>query len=326
MLGIDDTAIRIVAVSLIVCLGMASVVRSQQQQQSPGGSEAARSHVQAQAQQSIDQQRQQVEQQTKGQLDQEAVASIMETQNAVKAIEAGRNDEALRAIERAIGKINILVARNPATALIPAAAEVEVIDTAPKDLEMVQQLAGAVEDAVDEKDFPWARIVLARLMSEIRIRTYNLPLATYPMAMKEAVRLLDAQKTAEADAVLKRALNTLVVVQRVIPLPVAIAQSAINEAQALRDSDKEKAKQYLAVARTELDRAKELGYAGEDEEYDTLNDAIANIENQLEGGDDTESAFSKLTERIAAFFRRQSESEKSSDGREVAAADGRRRR
>jgi hypothetical protein len=250
----------------------------------------------------------------------------METNNAVKAIEAGRNDEALAALERATGKIDILVARNPAAALIPAAAQVDVIDTAPKDLEMIQHLAGAVADAVDEKDFPAARVVLHGLMSEIRARTFNLPLATYPIAMREAVRLLDAQKAAEAKAVLKSALNTLVIVERVVPLPVAIAQSAINEAQALRDSNKERAQQFLAVARTELDRAKELGYAGEDEEYAQLSDAIANIESQLKGGEDTESTFSKLKEKIAAFFSRQSETAKSSDTSAVASATGSRRR
>jgi hypothetical protein len=303
---------------------MASVVRSQQQ--SPGSSQASRTNTQKKAQQSVDQQRQQVEQQAKGRLDQEAIAAIMETNNAVKAIEAGRNDEALAALERASGKIDILVARNPAAALIPAAVQVDVIDTAPKDLEMIQHLAGAVEDAVDEKDFPAARVVLFGLMSEIRARTFNLPLATYPTAMQDAVRLLDEQKTAEANAVLKKALNTLVIVERVVPLPVAIAQSAINEAQALRESDKEQAQQFLTVARTEVERAKELGYAGEDEEYAALNDAIAQIESQLEGGEDTESAFSRLKDRIAAFFTRQSESEKSSDTSEVASANIRKRR
>jgi YfdX protein len=324
MLANDDTIVRIVVMSLTVCLGMASVVRSQQQ--SRGSSEPSRSNTQTKGQQSIDQQRQQVEQQAKSRLDQEAIAAIMETNNAVKAIEAGRTDEALAALERATGKIDILVARNPAAALIPAAVQVDVIDTAPTDLEMIQHLAGAVEDAVDEKDFPAARVVLFGLMSEIRARTFNLPLATYPIAMQEAVRLLDAQKTAEAKAVLKTALNTLVIVERVVPLPVVTAQSAINEAQALRDSDKEMAQQFLAVARTELERAKELGYAGEDEEYATLNDAIAKIESQLEGGEDTESAFSRLKDRIAAFFTRQSESEKSSNTSEVAAANTTKRR
>jgi hypothetical protein len=324
MFSIDDTLIRVAAMCLTACLAMASVVRSQQQ--SRGGSDTARSDAQVQAEGSIEQQRQQAEQQAKGRLNEEAIAAIVETRNAVKAIEAGRNDQALAAIERATGKINVLVARNPATALIPAAAQVDVIDTAPEELELIQHLTGAVEDAVDEKDFPWARVVLDRLRSEIRVRTFNLPLATYPTAMKEAARLLDAQNPADATAVLKTALNTLVVVERVIPLPVAVAQSAINEAQSLRDSDKERAQQFLTVARTELERAKELGYAGEDEEYATLNDAIAKIESQLQGGEDTESAFSRLKDRIAAFFTRQSESEKSSDTSEVASANSRKRR
>jgi hypothetical protein len=250
----------------------------------------------------------------------------VETQNAIKAIADGQTDQALAAIERATGKIDVLVARNPAAGLIPVAAEVKIINTAPDDLEMIQQLAAAVKDAVKQRDFPAARVVLGRLMSEIRVRTYNLPLATYPVAMKDAARLLAAQKSQEASAVLTTALNTLVAIERVTPIPVAVAQTAIEGAQKLSERDKEGAKQLLAVAKSELERAKELGYAGDDEEYKSLNDAIASIDKQLNGNESTASAFAKLKERIASFFKRQSDSEKSSEtGGSVAAANRTRR-
>jgi hypothetical protein len=336
-----DVFVRFVCAASLLCLGMAVISRAQQAEQntpaqphaqpratspSNAANEPVRVQAQAQTQQTLEQQRQQAEQDAGKNLDQDAIAAIAETRNAIKAIAGGQTDQALAAIERAAGKIDILVARNPANGVIPVATEVKIINTAPDDLEMIQQLAAAVKDAVRQRDFPAARVVLGRLMSEIRVRTYNLPLASYPIALKEAARLLAAQKPQEASAVLATALNTLVAIESVRPIPVAVAQTAIEGAQQLSEQDKEGAKQLLAVARAELDRAKELGYAGNDEEYSSLNEAIASIDKQLNGNESTASAFAKLKEKIASFFKRQSDSEKSSEtGRSMASANRTRR-
>jgi hypothetical protein len=263
-----------------------------------------------QARPEIEKQRKDAEQQAEKTLDKEATAAVEETQNALKAIEQDKPDEALAAIERATGKINVLLARNPATALIPVREEVEVIDGAPEDLQAIKDLQRVLERSVSDKDYPMARVVLLGLTSEIRARTYDLPLATYPAALTEAARLLDEKKTREAGVVLQTALNTLVVIDRVIPLPLVLAQTAIDQAQSLRDKDRDGALKLLATARHELERAKTLGYAGNDPEYDGLNKAISDLEAQLKGKGDTSSAFTRLKERVAAFFKRQSESER----------------
>jgi hypothetical protein len=338
--------LRFVFVGILLCFGIATITRAQeaepnapaaQTQARPeatsnaanaanSANDPARVQAEAQTQSALERERQQAEQDATKNLDREAVAALMETQNAIKAIAGGQTDEALAAIERATGKIEILVGRNPANALIPVAAEVKIINTAPADLAMIQQLAGAVKDAVKRRDFPAARVVLGRLMSEIRVRTYNLPMASYPVALKDAARLLTAQKPQEASAVLTTALNTLVAIERVSPIPVAVAQTAIEAAQKVSEQDKESAKQLLAVAKSELDRARELGYAGDDQEYRSLNDAIASLDRQLNGNESTASAFTRLREKIASFFKRQSDSERSSEtGGSVAAADRTRR-
>jgi hypothetical protein len=79
----------------------------------------SRSEAGAAARPDVERQRQEAEQQARNTLDQEAIDPIQETQNAVKAIAEGKNDQAIAAIERAAGKINLLVARNPSTALLP---------------------------------------------------------------------------------------------------------------------------------------------------------------------------------------------------------------
>jgi hypothetical protein len=281
------------------------------------GNQPARAQAQAQAQAQanpkIDEHRQQVEQEARKTLDQDAVAAIDETRNALKAITSGKSDEALAAIERGTGKINVLVARNPATALIPVEVKVEVIDVAPLDVKLIKEIAKEAERAIKDRDYPAARILLQSLISEIRVRTYTLPLATYPIALQAAARLLDQKQPDEAKTVLKTALNTLVAIDRVSPLPIVVAETAIDQAQALRDKDKDAAQQHLALAKAELERAKELGYAGNDPEYAALNQAISDVEKQLKGNENSTSAFAKLKEKVSSFFHRMAGSVKKSE-------------
>src|SRR6266850_4875609 len=119
------------------------------------------------------------------------MAAIAETRAAVKAIADNNRTEAIAAIERATGTINVLLARYPTAALIPVSAEVDVIDLAPQNIDAIRAVTDYVDAAVTQKDYPTARLLLHGLTSELRIRTYNLPLARYTDALREAARLLD---------------------------------------------------------------------------------------------------------------------------------------
>jgi YfdX protein len=269
--------------------------------------QSQRKQAEQQTRPDVEKQRRETEEEAKRDLDQHAKAAIDETQKAVNAIAQNKSDEALSAIEQATGKINILLARNPNTALIPVDLGVEVIDTAPQDTTMILEIAQDASRALDDKNYPTARALLYRLMSEIRVRTYNLPLATYPDALKEAARLIDQKQTQEASNALLTALNTLVVVDRVTPLPLVLARDAINQAQTKSQQDKKAAQALLETAKTQVERARELGYAGKDQEYAALNNQISTLEKQIKGNGDATAAFSKLKERLTAFVKRQSE-------------------
>jgi hypothetical protein len=231
-------------------------------------------------------------------------------QISIDAIAANKNEQALAAIEQATGKINILLARNPATALIPVSLGVEVIDPAPHDSKAIAEIAKNASKAVDDKNYPAARVLLYALTSEIRVRTYNLPLATYPAALQEAAHLLDRKKPQEASNVLLTALDTLMAVDRVTPLPLVLAREAIEQAKAKNQSDKAMAQALVETAKKETERAKELGYAGRDPEYTALNSDISNLEKQLKGNEDATSVFAKLEDRLSAFLKRQSQQER----------------
>jgi signal transduction histidine kinase len=302
------------ATILLTILGWANWCRGADSTGGASGASAdARAQSQAQANPGVENQRQEAEREARKTLDQDAAAAIAETGNAVKAVAQGKTDQAISSIERAIGKINVLLARNPANALIPVELQVDVIDAAPWDGQTIRLIGKAAERAVEDRDYPGARVLLQHLISEIRVRTYNLPLSTYPSALKEAARLIDQKRQDEAKAVLQTALNTLAVIDHVRPLPLAAAQDAVERAQALRDKDKDAAQRLLAEARTEIDRARDLGYAGKDPEYAALNQAISDVEKQLKGNQDSTSAFAKLKDKVKSFFKRQSDSEKKAE-------------
>lgn len=264
-----------------------------------------------QAQAGIEKQRAEARQEADKILDREAIAVIEETQRAIDAIAANTTSEALAALERASGKIGILLARNPSTALIPVSHEVVVFDTAPRDIQAIDKIGEAVDAVIASEDYPAARELLYGLMSELRVRTYNLPLATYPAALAEAARLLDQKKSDEARIVLMMALGALLAIDQVTPLPLLVAREAINQAEAQRDKDKEIAPALLDTARYELDRAMALGYWAHEPEYKTMKDEISNIQKQLKKNEDTSPFFSKLQDGLSAFMARLSKGKQS---------------
>jgi len=175
--------------------------------------EMQRNRAEQQARPDLEKWRNEAEQQALKTLDKDAIAAIEQTVQAIDSIAAGKTADALKGIEEATGKVDIVLARNPELALIPVSVEVLIIDTAPRDLDYIEKLADAADTAILVDDLPTARALLGALRSEVRVRTYNLPLGIYPTALQEAARLLDKDSQAASIALLA-ALNTLVTVTR----------------------------------------------------------------------------------------------------------------
>ena len=264
-----------------------------------------------QARPELEQSRKEAEQQARKLLDKDAAGAIEQTVKAIDSIAKGDTADALRAIQEATGRIDILLARNPELALVPVEVESLIIDAAPRDLEKIKELADAADGAISLNDLPEARALLGTLRSELRVRTYHLPLGMYPAALKEAARLLDQNRESAGKALLS-AVNTLVTVDQVTPIPLLGAQEAIKQAQSRAQEDKNAAQEFLEIAQFELNRAKALGYAGLDPEYTALKDDISNIKKQLKAKEDTASGFSRLKARLEAFLKLQSERRASS--------------
>jgi len=190
---------------------------------------------------------------------------------------------------------------------VPAFTQVAVIDVAPLDLDTVQRLRNQIKSAINAEDFPAARELLNNLMSEIRTVTFNLPLATYPDAMKQAARLLNEKQAEAAKEVLQKTLSTLVITEQARPIPLIEAHTKLLGAVAVADLDRSDAGRLLEDARNYLQLAKELGYARRDPDYAELDQAIKDIQRQLRANEKTASAFAKLQDKFSSFFNRVSE-------------------
>jgi YfdX protein len=270
-------------------------------QPAPGASQGQQQHLNPE----VEKQRDEQKQLAQGTLNPEAMAAIDDTRKAIDAIASGDKDKAMSTIEDATGKINILLARNPATALLPVNVTVEVIDVAPLDDKEVKRLIAAGEAAVALHDFPAARVLLFNLTSELRVRTFNLPLASYPDALKQAAHLLDEGKNSDASGILQTALNTLAIVDHVTPVPLILAQAAVGTAQQIRQSDKAAAQALLTAASNQLKRCEELGYISSDSpDYKSLNREIADLQKQMTGTANTTALFERLKADIAGLLKK----------------------
>jgi len=234
----------------------------------------------------------------------EATAALAETQNALKALDEKNTEEALAALERTTGKLELILARDPSLALAPVDVEVLTYDLL-ANLDTVKAMIHDAENLLEDGNVQMARPLVANLASEIVFRTTSVPLATYPDAIKAITPLIDAGKLDEAKAELQAALNTLVVTtDEVIPLPTLRAEWLLKKAEALAESEERTVKEnetmadLLADARTQLKMAELLGY-GNEKSFQPMYEQLDQIEAKLAGGKGGKGWFDKIKEQLS---------------------------
>lgn len=235
----------------------------------------------------------------------EAVGAIAETQKALQALEDGKTDEALAALEKVTGKLSLIIAREPSLALAPLDVAVVTHDLYATP-ESVRQQVKTAENLLEDGAVQAARDILALLASETRIQTTHIPLATYPDAIKAVVPLIDDGKVDEAKNALQLALNTLVVTVKVIPLPVMRAEALLAAAEELAENDERTIKQnedlddMLNAARNQIKLAQALGY-GEKKMFEPIYKEIAAIEQKTQSGKSGVGFFDRFPKMFVGF-------------------------
>ena len=236
----------------------------------------------------------------------DAVAAIAQTQQALKALEDKKNDVALKALADATGKLELIVARDPSLKLAPIATQVVTFDVF-ADPQTLKLAIAEAKDALSDGDIPRARPLVEALASETQIRTTNIPLATYPAAIKAITPLIDAGKIDEAKTKLQAALNTLVVTTDVIPLPKLRAENLLKEAQVLAEKkdrskdDNDRLATHLKTVREQLQMAELLGYAKK-RDVQPMYAQVESIEKTSAGGKTGSGWFDKIRKQVAEAF------------------------
>ena len=237
----------------------------------------------------------------------DATSAIQETQSALKRLDEGKNQEALAALERATGKLELILARDPALKLAPASVNVITVDLQ-GGVDVLKAMRKEIGDSISAGHLQDARRLMENLASETVVSVSNIPLATYPAAIKQAAKLIDDKKIDDAKRALQTALNTQVVTETIIPLPIVNAETALKEAKTLAEKkdrkpeENSRLKTSLADARSQLERAEALGY-GKKSDFDAFYQQLKEIDQKTADNKSGTGFFSKIEASIADLMK-----------------------
>ena len=244
----------------------------------------------------------------------DAITALDETGKAIAALADGKTDDAVTALETAIGKLEVVLTQNPGMTLAPVDVATTVLDivATPEEIRRARKEAARL---LDDHQLQLARPIISNLASEIDIATTYIPLGTYPLALKSAAALIKEGDPDAGAAVLANALNTLVVVETVVPLPLLNAQLLIEEARALSEnaerSEEENARleALLDAIDAQIAKGEALEYGGEDA-FEPLKEEMEAIRETVADGGSGEGVFDKLSGMFKGLGRDHSDASK----------------
>ena len=168
----------------------------------------------------------------------------------------------------------------------------------------------AIDDAEDflrDGKVQDARRILDGLASELVITVTNIPLGTYPDAIKAIAPLIDDGEYEAARHGLQAALNTLVLTDHVIPIPVLRSEALLEQAELLAEKEDRSAEEseelasLLSASREALELAELLGY-GERGDYVDLYAQIEDIEEKTADGQSGTGFFSGIKNSMSELW------------------------
>jgi hypothetical protein len=234
----------------------------------------------------------------------EAVEAINLVAKVIELLDKKEKDKALEEIANVLGKLEVLIARDPNLQLVPVDVREQVIDF-PGTVDDVEAAKTEVVALIKAGEVQLARDIMLNLASELDIFVTALPIGTYPVVLKAIIPLIEQEKYDEAKALLIEALETLVLEKIVIPLPILRAEQAIIRANELANGEnpnKEELKELLAYAKEQLELAEALGYGRVEIDYKDLYEEIEKLEKLLEGEESTKDIFETLKEKLSTIM------------------------
>jgi transcription elongation GreA/GreB family factor len=234
----------------------------------------------------------------------EAVEAINLVAKVVDLLDKKEKDKALEEIANILGKLEVLIARDPNLQLVPVDVRESVVDF-PGTVDDVEAAKTEIVALIKAGEVQLARDIMLNLASELDIFVTALPIGTYPVVLKAIIPLIEQEKYEEAKKLLIEALETLVLEKIVLPLPILRAEQTIIRAHELANGEnpnKDELKELLAYAKEQLELAEALGYGKVDIDYKDLYEEIEKLEKILEGEESTKDIFETLKEKLSSIM------------------------
>ncbi len=228
----------------------------------------------------------QISKEKQQQLVKQAVEVVMETENALTALNEKKSKEAFRRLNNVSAKLRNLLAKDSQLKLVPVSFQEQtfIFEGGP---DKVKETVSKASDLIKEQRIQQAKQLLDSLTSEIRINVVELPLGEYPAAIDKASSLISDGNDTEAKNILGEVLDKLVTHLEIYPLPVLAAETDLTEAFELEHkSDLKKPEDKAAIleladkAQNQLKLAEALGY-GEKKDYEVLYEGIQALRDTL---------------------------------------------
>lgn len=218
---------------------------------------------------------------------------------ASQQISEGKDAEAIKSLEQAMGKFDIALAADPNLGLIPIESSVNVSQLMIKP-ETVEAYTSTAIDYLKQSQLQAARALLLPLRDEMLTRTIYLPMTTYPDAIKLATKLLiKGDKKAATDTIVT-AFSTLVEKVSVVPLSLIRVEAMVMAASKLdKEKNKEHAKELIEASEEQLNLAVALGYTNEDSHlYENIQSQLKALKTEINGGNVVQRLYKKLNNSI----------------------------
>ena len=242
---------------------------------------------------------------TEKQLVKEAVDAAIATQTALKALANNQPKEALAALQVASGDLHLLLARQPALALVPIDIQVQVLE-GPAYLKVIKSLKNQLIGLINDEKFQDARPILDGLVDEIRVTVASLPLGAYLATIDQVIPLINAGNLSEAKLELIKALDTLIYTQEITPISIFRAEDKLNQAFQIehkedlsKPENKDKISNLLIKTNQDINVAEALGY-GTKKDFEPLYKEMDTLKKSI-GTAGFESEWQKIKNALSTF-------------------------
>jgi len=236
---------------------------------------------------------------------QEILDGLNDTFKAMSLLKKHDVKSAKIALTSATTQFDKALKKDPNLKLVPVDMQT-TFDDHSLTLDDVKSIKKNALGMVSEDQPQEAIALLSQLKNQITITTTNLPMDLYPLATKQALDALNkGEKVGMILPILTDALDTMVVTEIVIPMPILIAQSALTDAQKLNKNNKAETTKLLNFSQRQLEVAKYEGYLTKyDVEYKNLSEEIDRLKKKVSEGSVVVKDYDKIKSDFTSFFQK----------------------